>query len=88
MTDLIPHDIAHAELIASRVAIVLQNQPTIVPEYLNAKDAAVFLGMTEKLLESRRYAKSGPRYTKHGPRIVRYSVIDLRKWMEAGHVLS
>ena len=86
--DLLPHDIAHAELIAARVAALLQEQVPVVPEYLDAYEAAVFLGVTTKTLEARRFKGTGPRYTKHGARMVRYNVNDLRAWMEVGHVAS
>ena len=86
---MLPHDIEHAKLIAAEVAMMMLREcPPVVPEYLATPEAAVFLGVSEKILESRRIKETGPRYTKHGPRIVRYRVTDLHAWMEAGHVES
>jgi hypothetical protein len=84
--ELLPHDIAHAELIASCVINLLREVQPIVPEWLDQNQAAIFLGTTAKTLEVRRQTKTGPRYSKHGARLVRYHVSDLTEWMRSGYV--
>ena len=70
--------------VAARVADSLRDNPPIVPEYLNAKQAARVTGFTPKALERMRQRGEGPRYSKVG-KSIRYAVADLRAWMEAGH---
>ncbi len=72
-----------AAVVAARVADSLRDNPPVVPEYLNAKQAASFTGFTPKALERMRQRGEGAAYTKLGTRI-RYRIDDLREWMEAG----
>ncbi len=69
--------------VAARVADSLRDNPPILPEYLNAKQAARFTSFTPKALERMRQRGEGAAYTKLGTRI-RYGIDDLREWMEAG----
>lgn len=55
------------------------------PEYLNPKRAATFTGFTLKALERMRQRREGPPYSKVG-RSIRYSVSDLRAWIEKNAV--
>ena len=74
-----------ATAVAARVADSLRDNPPIVPEYLNSKQAASFTGFTPKALERMRQRGDGPRYSKVG-KSIRYALPDLRAWVEAGDV--
>jgi len=75
----------HADLVAVNVADRLRDNPPILPEYLNPKQAASFTGFTPKALERIRQRGDGPRYSKVGASI-RYHIDDLRAWMEVDRV--
>ncbi len=72
-----------AAVVAARVADSLRDNPPIIPEYLNSKQAATFTGFTPKALERMRQRGEGPRYSKVG-KSIRYALADLRAWIEAG----
>lgn len=49
-------------------------------EYLNAEEAAGFLGLSKQQLDVHRMKGGGPPFHKVGRRVL-YSVSDLRAWM-------
>src|SRR5688572_17347528 len=51
-----------------------------MPEYLNTRDAAAFLGISTKCLEAWRSKGEGPPFT-HVGRAVRYPIAQLRAWI-------
>jgi len=75
----------HADIIVARTAIDPRDNPPILPEYLNPKQAATLTGFTPKALERMRQRGDGPPFLKRG-KSIRYTVADLRAWMEAGRV--
>lgn len=52
-------------------------------EYVDTEGAAAMTGLSVRTLEGLRVKRQGPAYTKVG-KAVRYSVHDLRVYMEAG----
>ncbi len=86
LEELLPHDIAHARLIASCVIDLIRKEQPIVPQWLNQKQAAIFLCTSGKALEIRRREGNGPRYSKVSERFVRYHVDDLHTWMKSHQV--
>jgi excisionase family DNA binding protein len=76
----------HARLVAARVAEMLRERSTVVPEYLNPEDAAVLVGISKRTLENYRVRDDGgPPFLRVGG-LVRYKVADLREWIERGRV--
>ena len=75
----------HANRMAMLIADRLRDNPPIVPEYLNSKQAATFTSFTPKALERMRQRGEGPRYSKVG-KSIRYALADLRAWMEKNSV--
>ena len=55
--------------------------------YLDTVQAAAYLGITRKQLESWRPLGCGPAYSKVG-RFVRYWIVDLDAWMAARRVTN
>lgn len=53
------------------------------PRYLRTKEAARFLGISQRTLEKHRTYGTGPTYRKVGGRVL-YSVEDLQAWTEIG----
>jgi predicted DNA-binding transcriptional regulator AlpA len=51
-------------------------------QYLNTKQAAHYVGLSESLLEKRRCSGDGPIYSQIG-KAVRYLASDLDAWMKA-----
>ena len=84
--DLLPNDRDHARLIAAHVIELMRTERPVVQEWLSQEEAALYLGMSERLLEGRRHTETGPAYSKHGPRVVRYHRDSLDAWMASGHV--
>lgn len=54
----------------------------VAPQYLTAREAANFLSVTHRQLESWRAKGCGPRFIKKTRRFLRYSIDDLKSWME------
>lgn len=63
---------AFAELLADKVAdrvaerLSRPSEPAPAPEFLTAREAAAYLGLTYKGLEGMRYAGRGPKFVKIG----------------------
>jgi predicted DNA-binding transcriptional regulator AlpA len=55
--------------------------------YLNTKQAAHYVGLSESLLEKRRCSGDGPVYSQIG-KAVRYLASDLDAWMQANRRTS
>jgi predicted DNA-binding transcriptional regulator AlpA len=72
---------------AMDAAIAQQRAELPAPRYLDTVQAAAYLGITRKQLESWRSLGCGPAYCKVG-RLVRYSVADLDAWMAERRVLN
>lgn len=66
----------YADRVALNVAERLREDPPVVPEYLNPKQAATFTGFLRKALERKRHRREGPPYSKMG-KSIRYAVADL-----------
>jgi len=52
------------------------------PVFLNAKQAAEYLGLKPNTLAKMRVYGNGPAYRKHGQRVL-YSLDDLTTWSDA-----
>jgi len=52
------------------------------PVFLNAKQAAEYLGLKPNTLAKMRVYGNGPEYRKHGQRVI-YSLDDLTAWSDA-----
>ena len=52
------------------------------PRYLDTKQAAAYLGLSDKTLEKLRVSGRGPRYAKAGRRVI-YDRGDLDEWVAA-----
>jgi len=65
------------------VALMLAQYAPVAVEYLNTKQAAIYVGLSEEYLEIARHRDdgSGPNFIKL-PRAVRYRRGDLDAWME------
>lgn len=50
--------------------------------FLNAAQAALYVGLSHRTLEKMRTQGHGPRFRKHG-RYVRYHIDDLDAWSQA-----
>ena len=85
---LLPHEQDHARAIAAHVLELMRTERPVVAEWLDQDDAAIFLGVSDRFLEGRRYTKTGPAYVKHRERCVRYHVDDLRSFMASGRVVT
>ena len=55
---------------------------------LNERQAAAFLGLTVRTLQSWRWSGKGPRYIRISARAVRYDPLDLRSYCDARKVSS
>ena len=60
---------------------------TVNSSYLNTKQAAHYVGLSESLLEKRRCIGDGPTYSQIG-KAVRYLPSDLDAWMQANRRTS
>jgi len=60
----------------------LLSGPKIAPEYLDTQAAAQFIGLSPLTLEQWRSEGKGPTFCRVG-RAIRYSVQDLRAFMDA-----
>lgn len=67
---------------ARYVMELLGKSSFVIPEYVDAVQAAAFCGFTAKSFQAHRDRGTGPRYSKIGNKC-RYRVQDLRAWMEA-----
>lgn len=56
---------------------------TLPPRYLRTPEAARFLGLSGRTLETHRTYGTGPLYRKLGGRVV-YAIADLQAWAESG----
>jgi predicted DNA-binding transcriptional regulator AlpA len=69
-------------------AVIMENNvdrtsaSTLNSSYLNTKQAAYYVGLSESLLEKRRCSGDGPTYSQIG-KAVRYLTSDLDAWMQA-----
>src|SRR5690242_20576001 len=64
------------------------SNPEPLPEspmvgYLTPSEAAAFLSVSVDELERRRRRGDGPRFAQWGRRMIRYSIVELDRWMEA-----
>jgi predicted DNA-binding transcriptional regulator AlpA len=59
------------------------NQTGFPPRYLRTPEAARFVGLSIRTLETHRTYGTGPRYSKLGGRVV-YRLEDLQAWVERG----
>ena len=50
--------------------------------FLNTAQAAHYIGLSRRTLETMRYEGRGPHFRKHG-RFVRYHIDDLDQWSQA-----
>jgi len=57
------------------------------PTFLNAKQAADYLGLKPNTLAKMRVYGNGPKYRKHGFRVL-YALGDLNAWSEASSRIS
>jgi hypothetical protein len=55
-----------------------------LPEVLSPQQTGEYLNVTISTLKAWRSAGIGPQFCRTGPRLVRYRLIDLRSWIEAG----
>lgn len=51
--------------------------------YLTTEQAAVYLGISKKTLESYRQEGTGPRYIMVSSKLIRYLIADLDAWMQS-----
>ena len=49
---------------------------------MNEAEAAEFLGLSRRFLQSRRYRRDGPPFVRISCRAVRYRPEDLSRWIE------
>jgi predicted DNA-binding transcriptional regulator AlpA len=63
------------------------NHPNFSSSYLNTKQAAHYVGLSESLLEKRRCNGDGPTFSQIG-KAVRYLTSDLDAWMQANRRTS
>jgi len=59
-----------------------EDQKLSKPTFLNAKQAAEYLGLKPNTLAKMRVYGNGPEYRKHGQRVL-YSLDDLTAWSDA-----
>jgi len=59
-----------------------EDQKLSKPTFLNAKQAAEFLGLKPNTLAKMRVYGNGPEYRKHGQRVL-YSLDELTAWSDA-----
>lgn len=76
-----------AGLIAARVADLLRERSTVVPEFISPEDASLLTGISVRTLEKYRCREGGGDQPFipfiRVSRLVRYKVADLREFMEA-----
>lgn len=60
----------------ARAALARRGSP-----FLNAAQAALYVGLSPRTLEKMRTHGGGPRFRKHG-RYVRYHIVDLDAWSQ------
>ena len=60
-----------------------QDLPTFWAALITERDAAKFLGLTDRTMQAWRRKGGGPRYVKISSRCVRYRRADLRGWADA-----
>ncbi len=59
------------------------NQPALGPQRLfNTRQAADYLGSSERFLEIGRMKGYGPKFIRCAPKMVRYRLQDLDAWVE------
>lgn len=51
--------------------------------FIDERDAAKMLSLTEKALQKWRLLGTGPKYVKLSPRCVRYKISDIIQWAES-----
>ena len=57
-------------------------------EFLTEKQAAYYLNMSVRTLQSWRLRGGGPVFTRLGARAVRYRRMDIQSWIESGRLSS
>ena len=60
-----------------------QGDPTFWNALVDEKEAARFLGMTDRFMQHRRQQGDGPKFVAVSARCIRYRRLDLRAWSEA-----
>lgn len=83
MSDLDPAMMQLARQIAREAMTELANNPQIAKRFLSGAEAAAYLGLEPRAMETMRREKRGPRYLKPTERLVRYKVSDLDAYLEA-----
>lgn len=57
--------------------------PETAEKIMTEAEAANFLGMTPRFLQSRRYKQNGPRYIRISDRCIKYRLTDLLAWLNS-----
>ena len=60
-----------------------QDLPTFWAALITERDAANFLGLTDRTMQAWRRKGGGPRYVKISSRCIRYRRAELREWADA-----
>lgn len=69
------------EAVAAELEQRLRGNPPTISPWLSPEEAARYLGLSERGLETMRRQKRGPKYARIGERIVRYDVRELDAWL-------
>mgnify|MGYP001217342907 CR=1 FL=1 len=80
-TDLDPAFRDLAAQVADHVARQLRTDPPIISPWLTPSEAADYLRLDARSLETMRREGRGPKFSKVNHRIVRYHVDDLDAWL-------
>lgn len=73
-----------AALVTSAVQELLEGRRLIPVRWLSPSEAAEYLGLKMKTLETHRRNKTGPMFFRAGSRAVRYKPEDLDDWLTPG----
>ena len=76
-----PTIIRLARHVAQEVLTALAERPELSKRWLNQAEAATYLGMGDRALETQRREKRGPRFSRPSRALVRYALSDLDAWL-------
>lgn len=76
-----PTIIRLARHVAQEVLTALAERPELSKRWLNQAEAAAYLGLGARALETQRRERRGPKFSRPTKSLVRYALSDLDDWL-------
>ncbi len=79
--ELDPTMVRLARHVAQEVLAELAERPVVAKRWLDQRQAATYLGIGDRALETMRRERRGPRFSRATHAIIRYRIADLDRWL-------